>query len=114
MALLFMPEALGARDGSPVVLRAFHAAVSLSVGPAAEELFFRYMLFMRPGRKYGYAACAVASSALFAAVHMPGSWGLALRYFAAGLVLCGVCRYRRNLFAPFAAHVLANLGLLAA
>ncbi len=108
---LFIPESAGGRIPAPVPLGVFYCIVSVTAGPAAEELFFRYMMFLKPGEKYGYLLSGAVSSILFAAIHMPDSWSLLVRYTLAGCVLCGVCNYRKNIFTPLLAHVCAN-GLL--
>jgi len=112
ISALFMPEAGRGGSFTPLPLQVLYTAVALSAGPAAEEIFFRYLMFKKPGEKYGYLLCGFVSSLLFAAVHMPDSWSLLLRYTLSGCILSGICYYRRNIFTPFMAHVLANMILL--
>lgn len=112
LALLLMSRGGGGSLPRDPLIKVFYLLVSLSAGPAAEELFFRYLLFMRTGERYGYPLMALVSSLLFAAVHLPDSAWLFAGYLAAGALLCFLCRVRGSLFPAFLAHVIANLMLL--
>ncbi len=112
LALLLMAGRGGGSLPRDPVIKVFYLLVSLSAGPAAEELFFRYLLFMRTGERYGYPLMALVSSLLFAAVHLPDSAWLFAGYLAAGALLCVLCRVRGSLFPAFLAHAIANLMLL--
>lgn len=112
LALLLMPGAGGGSLPRDPLARVLYLAVALSAGPAAEELFFRYCLFMRAGERYGYPLMALVSSALFTAVHLPDSVRLLAGYFISGMLLCVLCRFRKALFPSLLAHVIANLMLL--
>ena len=113
VALLFVPHhpAGDARFPS-VLLQGFYVAVALTAGPASEELFFRYFMFWRLGKRHGYLFCAAASSVLFAAVHLPDSWALFVRYVLSGSIMCALLYYRKTVFTPLLAHVTANAALL--
>lgn len=112
IALLLMPGGGGGSLPRDPLVKVLYLAVALSAGPAAEELFFRYCLFMRAGERYGYPLMAVISSLLFTAVHLPYSARLFAGYFISGMLLCVLCRLRKTLFPSLLAHIIANLMLL--
>jgi len=79
------------------------------IAPVAEELFFRGFAFTALRRRLGTAGAAVASGALFAAVHLLGSTdavfvpvlalfgiGLALLYARTGSLLPGIALHSLN------------------
>lgn len=74
------------------------------IGPIAEEILFRGILFTRWSRVYGPARAAFYSSLLFGVLHAN-----ALGLFFAGWVLCMVYMYTRSLWVPIAMHILNNL-----
>ena len=90
----------------------FYAVVSISLGPFIEELFFRLLLFLLPGERYGYGPMAVVSSLAFTLAHLPDTPLLFAGYFVCGMALALLARARGGILAPFLAHGLANLLLL--
>lgn len=108
--LLIEPETSGTAR-SPV-LRTFIIGIALTIGPLTEEIFFRFFLFLQSGRRYGYLLCGMVSSLLFAAVHLPGSFLVFLKYLLCGALLCGICYFRKSVFPAFCAHAMANLILI--
>jgi membrane protease YdiL (CAAX protease family) len=79
------------------------------IGPAADERFFRGVLFgtwQAAGRPW---SGALLSSALFALARLD-PWNL-LAYFGLGLLLCCVYRWTRSLLAVWIAHSLLNAAL---
>ena len=109
MAVIFIDQSWSRSYISSRVLWYFILVTGITVGPAAEEIFFRYFLFYRSGEKYGYVLCGVASSLLFAAVHLPDSFLLFARYVISGALLCGICYARKTVFTSFIAHATTNL-----
>jgi len=95
-----------------IVLRTFIIIMALTVGPLTEEIFFRYFLFLQSGRRYGYLLCGLVSSLLFAAVHLPGSFLIFLKYLLCGVLLCGICYFRKSVFPALCAHAIANLTVI--
>lgn len=73
------------------------------IGPIAEEILFRGILFTRWSRVYGPARAAFYSSLLFGVLHAN-----AIGLFFAGWVLCMVYMYTRSLWIPIAIHILNN------
>lgn len=115
MAALFVAtNPAGPEAGLPLPARCLYAVAAVFVGPAMEELFFRYYLFMSMGGKYGYAACGIFSSLLFMAVHLPDTPLLFVRYLFSGILLCALCFFRKSLLPAFIAHAAANTAVLAA
>jgi membrane protease YdiL (CAAX protease family) len=112
LALLLMEPGTSGTALPPVVLRTFIIVMALTVGPLTEEIFFRFFLFLQSGRRYGYLFCGMVSSLLFAAVHLPGSFLIFLKYLLCGALLCGICYFRKSVFPAFCAHAMANLILI--
>ncbi len=94
--------------GNPA-LPVFTLAASATAAPAVEELFFRYLLFLKAGEKYGCVPAALFSSVLFSLVHIPDSLPLFFMYAGSGSLLCGLAWFRKSLFPAFLAHGLANV-----
>ena len=116
VALMFMlllpPHSVSATGAAGITgFSIFYGIMAFTVGPATEELFFRYLMFLRPGEQYGFVFMGIVSSLLFASVHMPESFTSFAIYTATGGLFCAIAGYRRRLFAPFITHALAN-GLL--
>ena len=86
----------------------FYAVMAITIGPATEELFFRYLMFLRSGEQYGYFFMGVVSSLLFASVHMPDSFPTFMVYCGSGGIFCALAWYRKSLFMSFISHGLAN------
>jgi len=111
LALLLMEPGTSG-NALPLVLRSFIIIMALTVGPLTEEIFFRYFLFLQSGRRYGYLLCGLVSSLLFAAVHLPGSFLIFLKYLLCGVLLCGICYFRKSVFPALCAHAIANLTVI--
>jgi membrane protease YdiL (CAAX protease family) len=89
-----------------VVLRVLAIGI---LGPAAEELVFRGILFSRLLGPIGPAATIVATAATWAALHYSYDWRALAQVCADGLVL-GLARYRsRSTNVPIAMHAVGNL-----
>jgi membrane protease YdiL (CAAX protease family) len=76
------------------------------LGPLLEELVFRGWAFRKWNRSWGFLPAALASSALFAAIHY--DTGL-IGPFVFGLVACKVYRESGNLLSPLLVHCTFNL-----
>lgn len=87
----------------------FTLPLTITIGPAMEELFFRFMLFYKSGKKIGYPGSAFISSLIFSAIHIPDSFLLFVVYFLIGILLCVIYYYRKSLFPSFISHALSNL-----
>ncbi len=107
--LLLPPYATGTTASAGMSgITIFYAVMAITIGPATEELFFRYLMFLRPGEQYGYVFMGVVSSLLFASVHMPDSFPTFLVYCGSGGIFCALAWYRKSLFVSFISHALAN------
>ena len=104
--------------GAPPVAKAAVVFCVLAIAPVAEEIAFRAVLWRglaawfrdlapRRGARKAECAAAVASSALFAAMH--GSAWAFVPLFAFALALCAVYR-RKSLLAAIALHSGFNAG----
>lgn len=82
--------------------------VAALIGPLAEEMFFRGVLYGFL-RRFGIAAAIIGSSALFVAAHLSG--GIALTHALGALVFAAAYEYEKNIWVPVAIHVLGNLAL---
>jgi CAAX protease family protein len=80
------------------------------IGPAAEELVVRGIVYYRIGRtRLGPAGAVVAGAALWAAAHVQYAWPTVALIFLDGLVL-GLARHRsRSTFVAMLMHVSGNL-----
>jgi membrane protease YdiL (CAAX protease family) len=88
-------------------------AVTVCVlGPAAEEVFFRWFLFRGLRKWWGGLAAALGQAALFALYHPSGVKRLVV-IFVAGLMLQKIYLWRRTLLAPVFVHALFNVSVLA-
>jgi len=79
------------------------------VGPIAEELFFRGMLYGFL-RRWGIVAAIVVSTGLFVLAH-PISQGFPLPQAAGGIVFALAYEIEGSLMTPMVIHVLGNLAL---
>ncbi|MEW6526064.1 MAG: type II CAAX endopeptidase family protein [Spirochaetota bacterium] len=84
--------------------------LSITAVPFTEELFFRGIIFLHGGKKYGYGASWIFTSFVFATIHLPPTPMEFLAYFMCSSILCYVA-YRYSLFACLVSHALSN-GLL--
>lgn len=89
--------------------------VMFTLGPLAEELFFRGLLYNLLRRRIGPLAAAVLQAFIFMLVHYKwpetGIVPLSTIFFA-GVVLAGVYEWRKSLWGPIALHVLTNLAFV--
>ncbi len=87
-------------------LLAFYLAGGI-IGPAAEELFFRGVVF---GffRRWGFWPAMMISTAFFAGAHFPDA---GLVQWVGGGVFAVVYEKSRSLMAPLTVHILGNLAL---
>jgi membrane protease YdiL (CAAX protease family) len=82
-------------------------ATACLVGPFAEELFFRGLLYswMRP--RIGAMASIIITSALFASMH----GGISLVQFTGGLLFATLFEWRKTIWVPLVFHCLGNLAI---
>jgi membrane protease YdiL (CAAX protease family) len=80
--------------------------VACVLGPFAEELFFRGILYSWLRERMPAAAGIVLSALFFAGLH-PGF----LIQLIGGLLFATVFEWRRNIWAAFIVHATANLGI---
>jgi len=99
---------IGVRLPSDTRQIAVFLMVAAFIGPFAEEMFFRGVLYGFL-RRFGIAAALTGSSALFVAAHLPG--GIALTHAVGALVFAGAYEYEKNIWVPVVIHVLGNLAL---
>ncbi|MEP7060340.1 MAG: CPBP family intramembrane glutamic endopeptidase [Actinomycetota bacterium] len=93
------------------VLAAF---VSIAIAPAAEELFFRGILFRGVRDRRGFVPAAAVSSVAFGLAHWgTGDWRgsliLVLSMMVTGLGLAFLYEHRKNLVTNIAAHAMFNI-----
>jgi len=93
---------------NPVSLVYFFA-VGAFVGPIAEEVFFRGILY---GffRRWGVAAALILSTLIFAAAHSVGQ-GIPFVQIAGGIVFAAAYAVEGSLIVPITIHVLGNTAL---
>lgn len=106
---------LGSRQGIPIDLAPFNSAIALwtpvvAIVAVAEEVVLRGVLFDAVRGWSGDGWALVATTVLFALIHLPlygvGSLPLDL---AIGLLLGGLRVVSRGVLAPAVAHVIADL-----
>ena len=78
------------------------------IGPFAEELFFRGVVYGFL-RKYGIFAAITGSTVLFVLAHSVG--GIALTHLIGGLVFAAAYEHEKNILVPITIHVMGNLAL---
>ena len=79
------------------------------IAPAAEEVFFRGLVFGCL-RRWGFATALLLSTAIFAGLHPSGA-GLPLTQLVGGLVFAAAYEKEKNLLVPIVIHTLGNLAL---
>lgn len=81
------------------------------IGPVAEELFFRGVIFaaLRP---WGAVAAVSGSSVIFLLAHLSNG-GIAVTQAVGGLVFAFAYEMEKNIIVPVVIHVLGNLALFA-
>ncbi|MHC4165862.1 MAG: CPBP family glutamic-type intramembrane protease, partial [Planctomycetota bacterium] len=102
--------------GAPGDVRVYLMLITVfALGPLAEELFFRGLVYSALRRWIGSLAAVVLQSFIFMLAHykMPET-GIApmAAVFFAGLVLAGIYEWRKTLWGPVAVHVLINLAFV--
>ena len=105
MAYLRTPPPAHAGDRAPMVL------VAGLVGPVAEEVYFRGVIY---GffRRWGVAAAVAASAILFAAAHTAGTGQIPVTQIVGALVFAAAYEITGSLITPMTIHVLGNLALM--
>jgi membrane protease YdiL (CAAX protease family) len=79
------------------------------IGPMAEEIFFRGLIF-RFFRQWGFVFSLCFSTAIFAAMH-PMSSGIPIPQIIGGLLFATAFEIEKNLLVPMILHILGNLAL---
>lgn len=122
-AALGIPALLPPRGVAPLEAAIAWPSGKLAVGlvallvPAAEELFFRGLLFGALRPRLGSIGAVVATTVLFVAAHVPqnlGNPGALVAIGATGLLLGGLRAASGALWPTVLAHVLYNGALVAA
>jgi|GEM_PF-3691060 membrane protease YdiL (CAAX protease family) len=80
-------------------------ALSFTLVPIAEEVFFRGFLFNSLSRSVSFAMGLIAQAIFFAAMHPSGFIGLCVL----ALILAGVYQWRKTIVAPIVVHAGHNL-----
>ena len=93
-------------SGSDGVIYLFTGVV---IAPFAEELFFRGVLY---GffRRRGVVAGIILTSAIFAALHLPGG-GVPITQTVGGVVFCLAYEKEKSLMTPYVIHALGNAAI---
>ena len=91
---------------TPRLIRFF--VVGGIIGPAAEELLFRGVLY-GVLRRWGVGIALFLSSLLFVLAHSGG--GIAFPQIVGGLVFAAAYEYEKNLIVPVMIHICGNLAL---
>jgi membrane protease YdiL (CAAX protease family) len=96
--------------GYPPLIVALRILAIGLLGPVAEELVVRGLVFFRISRtKAGPWGAIVICAALWAVAHMQYDWRTIVMIFFDGLIL-GTARHRsRSTFVPMLMHIIANL-----
>lgn len=105
MAYLRTP--VPARAGDRVIM----LLVAGLIGPAAEEVYFRGVIY---GffRRWGIAAAMAGSGVLFVAAHTAGAGQIPVTQIVGALVFAAAYEITGSLVAPITVHVLGNLALM--
>jgi membrane protease YdiL (CAAX protease family) len=81
--------------------------VGCLIGPFVEELFFRGLLYAWMRQQLGASACIILTSLLFACLH----GNISVIQLTGGILFASIYEWRRNIWAPFVVHALANLSI---
>jgi membrane protease YdiL (CAAX protease family) len=109
-------SALSKLRGSPNDVRVYMLLIpAFTIGPFAEEVFFRGLVYNALRRRIAPLAAVVLQAFIFTLVHY--RWpetGIVplIVVFAMGVVLAGVYEWRKTLWGPIALHVLKNLAFV--
>jgi uncharacterized protein len=79
----------------------------LTLGPIAEEIFFRGFLYNAFLRRCWPMVAACLQAILFTAMHLY-EWRPSLIVFLLGLILAGIYAWRKTLLAPIFVHAMLN------
>lgn len=82
--------------------------VAALLGPVAEELFFRGVVYGFL-RRFGVIPALLGSSAVFVLAHSPA--GIAFTHVVGALVFAAAYEYEKNIMVPVTIHVMGNLAL---
>jgi membrane protease YdiL (CAAX protease family) len=77
------------------------------IGPFVEELFFRGLLYAWMRESLGASVCIILTSLLFACMH----GNISVIQLTGGILFASIYEWRRNIWAPFVVHALANIGI---
>jgi membrane protease YdiL (CAAX protease family) len=77
------------------------------VGPFVEELFFRGLLYSWMRQRSSMVISIMLTSALFASLHGV----LSPVQLIGGILFASIYEWRKNIWAPFVVHALANMGI---
>jgi membrane protease YdiL (CAAX protease family) len=77
------------------------------IGPFAEELFFRGLLYAWMRESLAPVYCIILTSLLFASLH----GNISVIQLIGGIVFALIYEWRRNIWAPFIVHTSANIGI---
>jgi membrane protease YdiL (CAAX protease family) len=77
------------------------------IGPFVEELFFRGLLYAWMRESLAPVYCIILTSLLFACLH----GNISVIQLTGGILFASIYEWRRNIWAPFVVHALANIGL---
>lgn len=91
---------------SPLVLFFITGGV---IGPAAEELFFRGMIYLFV-RRFGVLRAVIVSTAVFTLFHMAEN-GFPVIPMIGGIIFAASFEYSKNLITPFVIHASGNLAI---
>ncbi|MBN2297154.1 MAG: CPBP family intramembrane metalloprotease [Deltaproteobacteria bacterium] len=76
-------------------------------GPFVEELFFRGLFYAWLRQHIHFIAAIVLSALIFASMH----GFISVVQLIGGLLFAGIYEWRKNIWAPYMVHVLANFGI---
>lgn len=91
---------------SPYVI--FWLVLSFTIGPIAEEIFFRGFLYNAFRARMPAVVAGLLQSAIFAVCHVYSPIQIAV-VFLMGVVLTGVYEWRKRLLTPILVHIGVNL-----
>ena len=77
------------------------------IGPFVEELFFRGLLYAWMRESLGASVCIILTSLVFSCLH----GNISVIQLTGGILFASIYEWRRNIWAPFIVHALANLGI---
>jgi membrane protease YdiL (CAAX protease family) len=98
-------EQLQRAGGLPNSAILTYAIIGATIGPAAEELFFRAFIYNALRRRLGTFVALMLQAGLFALVH-PYTIAQRGAIFLIGLVLAGVYDWRKTILTPILMHCL--------